>query len=153
MLVELSLAVVLLLFVSLWAFRTNLQTVRPRNWAMVQTLTDAYMTGELARAESIDFDALVDPANSPWPEQVTGVNSTPQTVQIGTLPGGFPLNGQLVRTRVADANNMPPFGTLPTPAQLASNPARIESWSVQSHLTYSIRGRDYVKSRTTIRTR
>ena len=122
MLVELSLAIVLLLFISLWAFRTNIQTVRPRNWAMVQTITDAYMTGPLARAESVDFNELLDDANTDWPTYPAS-NST--NVLIGTLPldrddDGFSdvdasgnlvgrdITGTLVQTKVPADNNLNP---------------------------------------------
>lgn len=145
-LVELSLAVTLLLFVSLWVFRTNLQTIRPRNWAIVQTITDAYMTEHLAFSEAIDFDELVDPT-SPWP---VAPDSISQQVTIGTLPGGQIISGTLVRTREPDANNLIANGGS---GDSNSNPARVESWHVQNHLTYNIGGRSYVKSRTTVRTR
>ena len=163
MLVELSLAIVLLLFLSLWVFRTNVQTVSPRNWAMVQSITDAYMTGPLAQAESIDFNTLVD-AGSPWP---TYPNSTSTNVLVGTLPLdsdndgaadvdglgnliGRDISGTLVQTKQPAANNLASAGGTGT---TLTNPARVESWLVQSHLTYTVGGRTYVKSRTTIRTR
>jgi hypothetical protein len=146
MLVELSLAVALLLFVSLWVFRTNLQTIRPRNWAMTQAVSDAYMTEHQARAEAIDFNDLLSAA-SPWPAFPTS-NTT--TVTIGTLPNGRGLTGQLVQTRQPSENNLATAGGL---GDVTTNPARVESWIVQSHLTYDVGGRSYVKSRTTVRTR
>lgn len=146
MLVELSLAVTLLLFVSLWAFRTNMQTLRPRNWAMVQAISDAYMTEHLARAESIEFDKLLSAA-SPWPALP---NSDSQAVTIGTMPNGRVITGNLVRTRQPADTNLPTAGGT---GDTTINPARVESWLVQSHLTYTIAGRTYVKSRSTVRTR
>ncbi len=146
MLVELSLAVALLLFVSLWVFRTNLQTIRPRNWAMTQAVSDAYMTEHQARAEAIDFNDLLSAA-SPWPAFPTS-NTT--NVTIGTLPNGRVLTGQLVQTRQPSENNLATAGGL---GDVTTNPARVESWIVQSHLTYDVGGRSYVKSRTTVRTR
>ncbi|GHC42311.1 hypothetical protein [Roseibacillus persicicus] len=146
MLVELSLAVVLLLFVSLWVFRTNLQTVRPRNWAMVQAISDAYMTEHLARAEAIEFEVLVS-GTSPWPAYP---DSTTTDVNIGTLPNNRVITGTLVQTRQPAPNNLPSAGGTGT---TLTNPARVESWLVQSHLTYTVGGRNYVKSRSTVRTR
>lgn len=146
MLIELSLAVTLLLFVSLWVFRTNLQTIRPRNWAMVQAISDAYMTEHLARAESIDFNELLG-GTSPWP-LFPDTNST--SVTIGSLPNGSTITGNLVQTRQPADNNLATAGGM---GDTTTNPARIESWLVQSHLTYTVGGRDYVKSRSTVRTR
>lgn len=146
MLVELSLAVVLLLFVSLWVFRTNLQTIRPRNWAMVQAISDAYMTEHLARAEAIEYEVLLSAA-SPWPAYP---NTTTTSVTIGTLPNNRVITGTLVQTRQPAENNLGSAGGTGT---VTTNPARIESWLVQSHLTYVIGGRSYVKSRSTVRAR
>ena len=167
MLVELSLAVLLLLFIALWAFRTNIQTIAPRNWAMVQTLTDAYMTGPLAEAESVDFNTLVDPdpAVTNWP--TFPQSNTTNNIVIGVLPLDLDLDGTtdvdtngnnvvrtitgtLVRTKRASPNNLPAAGGTGTNL---TNPAQVESWLVESHLTYTIGGRDYVKTRTTVRTR
>ncbi|MGJ8725759.1 MAG: hypothetical protein ACSHYB_14460 [Roseibacillus sp.] len=158
MLVELSLAVSLLLFISLWSFRTNLQTIRPRNWAMVQTITDAYMTGPLAQAESVDFNELLDDTVTDWPTYPNKKTTT--DVLVGTLPVGTDestgtlvlrkIKGTLVQTKQPAANNLP---ANPTAAQIAANPARVESWLVQSHLTYSVGSRTYIKSRSTVRTR
>lgn len=146
MLVELSLAVTVLLFVSLWVFRTNMQTIRPRNWAMVQAVSDAYMTEHLARAESIEFANLTDAA-SPWP---VFPNKATSNVVVGNLPGGRPIPGTLVQTRQPAATNLPSGGGT---GDTTTNPARVESWLVQSHLTYTVGGRTYVKSRSTVRTR
>ena len=165
MLVELSLAVVLLLFISLWAFRTNIQTVRPRNWAMVQTITDAYMTGPLAQAESVDFNELLDATNSNWP--TFPASRTTNNIILGSLPldldgdgdtdldgDGNPvvrnITGTLVQTKKPAPNNL---SSNPTDAEIAGNPARVESWLVQNHLTYQVGSRTYVKSRSTVRTR
>lgn len=152
MLVELSLAVTLLLFISLWAFRTNLQTIRPRNWAMVQAISDAYMTGPLAAAEAIDFNELLS-STSDWP---TYPNSQTTNVTIGSLPLGDAaagvrvITGVLIQTKRPAPNNLPSAGGTGT---VTTNPAQVESWLVQSHLTYSVGGRDYIKSRSTVRTR
>ena len=146
MLVELSLAVTLLLFVSLWVFRTNLQTIRPRNWAMAQAISDAYMTEHLARAEAIDFEFLVG-SHSPYPALPNSVTSN---VVVGTLPGGGPINGTLIQTRKPAAENLPAAGGT---GDTTTNPARVESWLVESHLTYNVGSRTYVKSRSTVRTR
>lgn len=165
MLVELSLAIVLLLFIAMWAFRTNIQTISPRNWAMVQTLTDAYMTGPLAQAESVDFSELLADETTDWPTYPD--SKTTNNIVIGVLPLGFDsegnpnldnegnpmgraITGTLVQTKEPAADNLNAAGGTGTPL---TNPARVESWLVQNHLTYTIGSRTYVKSRSTVRTR
>lgn len=146
MLIEVSLSIGILLFTSLYVLRTNLQTVRPRNWTMVQAVTDAYMSGPQARANAIPFEDLVA-AGSPWPVfPATNVSA----VQVGQLPFGRVLTGRLVQTREPSPTNLPSAGGTGTEA---TNPAETESWILQSHLTYTIQSRTYVKSRTSIRTR
>jgi len=168
---EITLAITLLLFASLFVLQTNLQTIRPRNWAMVQALTDAYMTEHLAYAEAIDFTLLTssvttadaeatitaaatDPTalTSPWPVFPAQLQ---QNVTVGTLPilgnaTGIPITGVLRQTRKPSPINL---STTPTAAELALNPAQIESWILESHLEYRIGNRTYVKSRSTVRTR
>lgn len=117
------------------------------------------MTEHLAYAESIEFERLLGPdpnltlpPGSPpvsyWPE--FPANFT-RNVTIGTLPSGRVITGTLVQTRQPDINNISASTT--TTGTIATNPAQVESWLVQSHLTYTIAGRDYVKSRNTVRTR
>lgn len=156
---ELTFATALLLFVSLWALRTNLQTIRPRNWAMIQAITDAYMTEHLAYAEAIEYEKLLgpdpnlalgidDPSVSYWPAYPA--NHT-RDVTVGTLPSGLVVTGTLIQTRQPDINNI--SSSSETTGTPLTNPAQVESWLVQSHLTYTIAGREYVKSRNTVRTR
>ena len=123
-----------------------MQTIRPRNWAMVQAISDAYMTEHLARAESIEYETLLSNA-SPWPAYP---DSTTTDVTIGVLPNNRTVTGTLVQTRQPADNNLATAGGSGT---VTTNPARVESWLVQSHLTYVISGRTYVKSRSTVRTR
>ena len=132
---------------------------------MVQALTDAYMTEHLAYAEAIDFTLLTSSVTtadaeatitaaltSPWP---VFPDQLRQDVTVGTLPipgnaTGIPITGVLRQTRKPSPINL---STTPTAAELALNPAQIESWILESHLEYRIGNRTYVKSRSTVRTR
>lgn len=146
MLIEVSLSIGVLLFTSLYVLRTNLQTIRPRNWTMIQAVTDAYMSGPQAQANAIPFDDLLA-NNSPWPVfPATNVTA----VTVGQLPLGRVVTGRLVQTRQPAPNNLPSAGGTGTEA---TNPAATESWTLQSHLTYTVQNRTYVKSRTSVRTR
>ena len=54
----------------------------------------------------------------------------------------------MTRTRVPDAGNYPIDGGSGT---LATNPAAMKVWKVQSVITYKIGDRNYAKSRTVLR--
>ncbi len=145
MLLEATLSLSILTVVGLGLLKIAMNIVYPRQWVLQQTLTDAYLTYERAYAERIPFESLT--ANgSPWPVFPTISTST---VEIGRLPGNTPLYGTVKRTRVADPMNYPIDGGTGT---VASNPAAMKSWKVQSVISYKVGSRDYVKSRTVIRT-
>ncbi len=80
--------------------------------------------------------------DSPWP--VFPSRSTSE-LEIGKFPGGTPITATVIRTRIADDNNLSVNGTTDT------NPSEMETWQLQSHVTYTISGKEYVKSRTVIR--
>jgi hypothetical protein len=54
----------------------------------------------------------------------------------------------IIRTRIADDNNLPSAGGNGT---ITTNPSETETWQIQSHLTYKIGDDEYVKSRTVVR--
>ena len=143
-LVEATLALSLLTVVGLILLKLSLNVVYPRQYALQQVLSDAYMTFERARSERIPFENLVA-TDSPWPAYPTVSN---ETVEIGKLPGGKAVTGQVTRTRIADGGNYPIDGGTGT---VASNPAAMKIWRVQSVLRYTISQRTYVKSRTLVR--
>lgn len=125
--------------------KLSLNILQPRQWALQQTLSDAYMSYERAYAERMPFQTLTS-STSPWPAYPTTATTT--QVQLGSLPGGVAVTGTVLRTRLPDSNNLPiDSGTGTT----ATNPATMKTWKVQSVLTYQIGGRTYAKSRTVIR--
>lgn len=146
MIIELTISLTLLAAIGLTIFKGSLDLMAPRQWTIYQNLTDAYITYEEAYAQRISFEELTA-TNSPWP--VYPSKSTVD-VEIGKLPGGTPLMASVIRTRIADKNNLPPAGGSGT---LTTNPAEMETWQLQSHLTYTIGNAEYVKSRTIIRSR
>ena len=143
-LVEATLALSLLTVVGLILLKLSLNVVYPRQYALQQVLSDAYMTFERARSERIPFENLVA-TNSPWPAYPA---VSTETVEIGKLPGGKAVTGQVTRTRIADGDNYPIDGGT---GNVASNPAAMKIWRVQSVLRYTISQRTYVKSRTLVR--
>ena len=144
MLVELALALALLTSIGLVVFKGSLDIMAPRQWIIQQNMSDAYLTYEEAYAQRISFEELTS-IGSPWP--VDAYIST--EVEIGKFPGGRPIMAEVTRTRIPDNNNLTEHGGTGTEA---TNPTEMQTWQVQSHLSYSIGDKEYVKSRTIIRT-
>ncbi len=149
------LALSILTALGLCLLKISLNVLHPRQWVLQQTVTDAYMTYERAYAERIPFENLL--ANdSPWPASTaTTINKTTTAVEVGRLPrilpdfpNGVPIMGTVTRTRFPDPGNYPLDGGTGT---VASNPAAMKVWKVQSVLTYRIGNRNYAKSRTVLR--
>jgi hypothetical protein len=132
-LVEATMALSILTVLGLLMLKMSLTILSPRQWALSQTVSDAYLTYERAYAQRIPFEILTA-SNSPWPLHPT---TSTTSVEIGRLPGDVPIIGTVVRTR--------------TNATPTTNPAAMTIWQVQSVLTYQISGRNYVKSRTVVR--
>ena len=144
LLVEAGISLSILTLVGLVLLKLSLNILQPRQWGLQQTLTDAYLTYERAYAERIPFEDLTA-SGSPWP-QFPATSTT--SVEIGRLPGDRPVYGTVTRTRVADTGNYPIDGGSGT---LATNPAAMKVWKVQSVVTYKIGSRNYAKSRTVLR--
>jgi hypothetical protein len=144
LLIEAGLSLSILTFVGLLCLKLSLNILTPRQWGLQASLTDAYMTYERAFAERIPYDDLV--ANgSPWPAFPPTVATS---VEIDRLPGSRPVLGTVTRTRVPDEGNYPIDGGTGT---LATNPAAMKVWKVQSIVTYKVGNRNYAKSRTVLR--
>ncbi|MBT8037476.1 MAG: hypothetical protein KJO21_08020 [Verrucomicrobiae bacterium] len=144
MLVELTLALALLSAIGLTVFKGSLDVMAPRQWVILQNISDAYLTYEEAYAQRISFEELTA-VSSDWP--IYPSKSTVE-VEMGKFPGGTPITGSVIRTRIPDPNNFPAAGGSGT---LTTNPAEMETWQLQSHLTYFIGDDEYVKSRTVVR--
>jgi hypothetical protein len=144
LLIEAGLALSVLTFIGLVLLKLSLNILAPRQWGLQQTVTDAYMTFERSYAERIPFENLTD-SDSPWP--AFPATST-MSAEIGRLPGDRPIYGIVTRTRLPSTNNFPIDGGSGT---LATNPAAMKVWKVQSVVTYKVGGRNYAKSRTVLR--
>jgi len=144
-LVEAMVALVILSVASIMILKGSMNILAPRQWTLFQNISDAYLTYEKSYAERIPFEEMTA-TGTPWPLYPANAEST---VSMGTLPGGGSVSATLKRTRIADPNNLPAFGGSGT---IQSNPAELQVWKLQSHLIYTMRGREYVKSRTIVRT-
>jgi hypothetical protein len=160
-LIEAMMALSILTVLGLVLLKLSINILHPRQWIQQQTVSDAYMTYERAFAERIPFENLVA-SDSPWPASTLAIGVNPavtnvatSTVEIGRLPrhlpdypDGVPIIGTITRTRFPDAGNYPIDGGS---GDLASNPAAMKVWKVQSVLTYKIGKKNYAKSRTVLR--
>lgn len=144
-LVEAALSLSILTVIGLILLKLSLNILEPRQWTLQQTVTDAHMTYERAYAERVPFETLTS-VGSPWP--VFPSTSTTSLVEIGRLPGSRPITGTITRFRIPDPGNYPIDGGSGT---LATNPAAMKIWQVQSVLTYRVGNRTYAKSRTVLR--
>ena len=135
----------LLTFIGLILLKLSLNILQPRQWSVQQTVTNAYMTYERALAERIPFENLVD-NDSPWP--LFPDIAQEEDVVLGRLPGGRAVEATITRTRIPYDNNFPIDGGS---GSLATNPAAMKVWKIQSVVTYEIGGRSYAKSRTILR--
>jgi hypothetical protein len=124
--------------------KLSLNVVAPRQWTVLQSITDAHMTFEGSWAQRIPFEDL-STGQSPWPVYPSKAES--QT-ELGKLPGGMPIMGTVVRTRTPHSNNLPADGGTGT---ILTNPGGMVAWNLTSIVRYRVGARTYVKSRTVIR--
>jgi type II secretory pathway pseudopilin PulG len=144
-LLEATIALSIITVIGLVLLKLSINILHPRQWILQQTLSDAYMTYERAFAERIPLEELKG-SSSEWPQFPTTFT---EQVELGRTPGGNPVYGTVVRTRIPDENNFPTNGGT---GNTETNPAALEIWRVQSVLTYQVGERRYAKSRTVIRT-
>lgn len=145
-LIEAAAAIALIGLVAMMLLRSSVNALSGRYWTMMQNMSDAYLTYEVALSQRVPMDQVVGETTL-WPVNPTLATTT---VEVGRLPGGTPVTATLHRTRVAHANNLPSAGGTGT---ATSNPARMEVWKLQSHLVYTIGEATYRKSRTVVRVR
>ena len=144
---EVTLSLATLIIIALVALKASLNVVEAQRWTLIQSLSDAYLTREVARANRIPFSELKNPLETQWP---TYPESTSEEVEIGRLPGAIPVEAKLIRTKYPARQNLISKGGELT---IPENPTRMETWLIKSFLSYRLAGRDYVKSRTIVRVR
>lgn len=146
MLMETAIGFGVLIIVSLLLMKMSMIALSSRSWTVRQVLSDAYCGQELALAKRIPFESLT--ANdSPWPTYPAVATAT---VTLGTLGrGAGDVTGVIKRFKEPASNNM--VGNEGTGSSV-TNPSNINSYLLQSVLTYEINGKTYYKTRSAIRT-
>lgn len=143
-LIEATLAMAILTILGLTLLKLSLNVLSPRQWALQQTVTDAYMTYERAYAQRVPFE-VVTSNTSPWPYYPQTAQST---VELGRLPGNVPIMGTVYRSRTPDPGNLEKDNGS---GNLFTNPAEMNVWRLQSVVSYQVGGRQYIKTRTVVR--
>jgi hypothetical protein len=145
-LIEIALSYGTLVIVSVLTLKAAINTSTSQTWTVKQAMSDAYLTRETALAQRIPFDTITGPS-SLWRLHPSVSTST---VVIGKLPGGKSVVGSLHRTRIPAPNNLTSSGGS---GNSETNPGGTEAWRLQSLLVYHVDDKDYVKTRTVLRTR
>lgn len=138
LLLEASVALGLVTTLALLLMRGSLLAITGNQWAVMQTLTDACLTRETALATRLPF-ADITAEGSLWAVPVSLGEVAGQPVTLGRLAGGQAVGGTLRRFRTAEPVNGTETG--------------MSAWRLHSVLTYKIGENDYVKTRSTLRTR
>lgn len=139
MLLEVTVALGLTIFVALIMMKGSLLAVSGNQWTILQTLSDAYLTRETALSNRVPMADLTGP-DSGWPDaSALDPAYSIQTVTLGTLPGGRTVSGQLTRFRLSET-------------QVENTDTTVSVWRLHSVLSYTVGEHQYVKSRSTLRT-
>lgn len=154
LLIESAMSLSILTILGLVLLKLSLSALQPRQWTIMQTLTDAYMDREQAWAQRIPFDMIVNSALAPVGQPIWPISPASQVLNgansaiIGRLPnqiGG--AAGNIIRADVVRTSRL-------LPTAIAGNPAGMQVYQLQSVMTYTVvnqPGSSYVKSRTVIR--
>jgi len=137
-LIEMTVAMTLLVAIAMILLTGTLDMLAPRKWTIYQNYSDAYLTYEEAYSKRIPFDDLIS-ATSPWKTAVQQ-----EDVIMGKDYNGQNVTGTIQRILEAGPDNDNALNT---------NPAEMETYILYSVLTYKIGDKDYVKTRTSVRTR
>jgi len=143
-LIEISVGLGALLIVAILLMRHSINVATMDRWTVMQSLTDTYLTREVAMAKRYPFSEFTG-GSTLWP---TFPDTAESTVEVGRLPGGEPVTATLYRTKKPSDNNMASAGGTGTDS---TNPTNTEAWVLQSYLTHEVGTRNYLKSRSVVR--
>jgi hypothetical protein len=123
-------------YVALLLMKASLLAISNSGWTVMQTLSDAYLSREVALSNRVPYADLMGPGTL-WPDS-SSVTPTQATVTLGKLSGGTPVTATITRFRVSET----PGGETET---------TLAVWRLHSVLVYRIGDEEYIKSRTTLR--
>lgn len=135
-LLEVSMAMGLAVFLALVVMRATMLALSNNQWTIMQTLTDAYLTGETALMVRLPLADVVADEPFFWPELPAFDIDT--NVLIGIMAEGREVRGTLTRFREDE-----------TPPDSADTGLTV--WRLHSVIAYQVGGQQYIKSRSTVR--
>jgi hypothetical protein len=127
---EVSVTLFLLITVAVYSMQTTLAAFQAQNWSVIQTMTDAQASIETAFAQRWIYGQIA--SSGRWPVYPNFASST---VTAGQTPGG-PINVEVRRT--CHVNNDPVSG--------------LQSYLLESYVTYTNGNRSYCKLSKVVRT-
>lgn len=151
---EVSVSILLLVLFGVTTFRGSIQSIEPRNWTIAQTMTDAYLSQEIAFAQRIPLSAIIrNPGlstaaaayvvpNSPY--QPLGTAVPQPNVVIGTRPshlrdatgdpiGNRMMTGSVIRTLLPSDLNTVQYGGMRS-SDYSGDPNRAAGANVGVHI-------------------
>jgi len=143
-LIEISVGLGALLIIAILLMRHSINVATMDRWTVMQSLTDTYLTREVALAKRYPFSEFTG-GSTLWP---TFPSTAESSIEVGRLPGGEPVIATLYRTKKPSDNNMSTAGGSGTET---TNPTNTEAWVLQSYLTHEVGQRNYLKSRSVVR--
>ncbi|MGJ8673209.1 hypothetical protein [Rubritalea sp.] len=157
-LVEASVSLFILVSIAIVLVNASFNILQPRSWVMKQNLADAYLSQEVAAANNVAF-ANIEAGTSAWGG---GALSAPAVQALGLLPGfslgtgnGRAYNGQIMRQRTTLQGTQLAAGLLFRPTNsggaLTTAQMGIRAYQLESHVSYVINGKTFIKSRTVVR--
>jgi hypothetical protein len=127
---EVSITLFLLITVAVYSMQTTLAAFQAQNWSVIQTMTDAQASIETAFAQRWIYQQIA--SSGRWPVYPNFVSST---VMAGQTPSG-PVNVEVRRT--CHVNTDPVSG--------------LQSYLLESYVTYTNGNRSYCKLSKVVRT-
>lgn len=168
-LVETSISLFVLVAIAVVLVDSSINILQPRSWVMKQNLADAYLSKEVAEANRVDFSSIGDGSFGGWgtpsatgagKDTISGNMVSTADVALGKLPGftlgtgnGRNFTGDVTRQVTALQTNGADGAFTPATngGKLTLANLGIRAYRLQSHVSYTIDGTVYVKTRTIIR--
>ncbi len=169
-LIETTISLFVLVAVAIVLLDGSMNILKPRVWVMKTNLVDAYLSQEIATMNSVGMDQI-KAGTSGWGSGSSSTAASANAVTVnnvvaGKMPGftagtgngrDYTVTVKRIRiipeidgTTITNVSTAPNFDT--SSGALALADMGINCYELQTHVTYVISGKTYVKTRSLIRT-